>query len=53
MKEQIEKEIDNIRESIKFEESINKDSGELSFLYYQLHELEERVKDENKDNETI
>lgn len=43
MKEKIEKEIDSIKDSIKFEESINKDSGQLSFLYYQLRELESEL----------
>lgn len=57
MKEHIEKEIEMQKERIRIEESINKDSCELSFLYYQLHELEnelkERVKDENKNYKTI
>lgn len=45
-KEKLEKEIEYLKESIEFEKSINKDSGELSFLYYQLHELEKELNNE-------
>ena len=52
-KEKLEKEIEYLKDSIKTEESINKDSGNLSFLYYQLHELEDELKEINNANERI
>jgi len=45
-KEEILKDIEDQKESIKFEEQINKDNGELSFLYWQLHELERELENE-------
>lgn len=44
-KEQIEKDIDSQKRKIALEESFNKDSGNLSFLYWQLYELEKELCD--------
>ena len=45
-KEEIKKDIDSQKRKIALEESFNKDSGNLSFLYWQLHELERELNEE-------
>lgn len=42
-KEQIEKEIESQKDMIAVEKRFHPDSEELSFLYYQLHELEDEL----------
>lgn len=42
-KEGIEKDIKHQKEMIELEKSFNKDSGELSFLYWQLSQLEKEL----------
>lgn len=44
-KENIKKEIDSLKEQIEVVEKRNSDNGNLSFLYWQLHELEKELKD--------
>lgn len=51
-KEELKKEIEKVKESIETEKSFNSNSGNLSFLYYQLHELERELnKEEEKRND--
>ena len=47
-KEVIKKEIEEQKRRIKLEESFNEDSGELSFLYWQLSQLEKELKEVEK-----
>ena len=42
-KEEILKDIENQKESIKLEKTFNENSGELSFLYWQLSQLEKEL----------
>ena len=42
-KEQLQKQIEVLKSEIEVIKSHNEDSGELSFLYYQLHELEKEL----------
>ena len=42
-KEQLQKQIASLKAEIDSIKSRNEDSGELSFLYYQLHELEREL----------
>lgn len=42
-KEKIRQEIESLLEEIKLEKSFNADSGSLSFLYYQLYQLQSRL----------
>lgn len=42
-KEQLQKQITSLKTEIEIIKSHNEDSGELSFLYYQLHELEKEL----------
>lgn len=42
-KEQLQKQIEVLKVEINSIKSRNEDSGELSFLYYQLHELEKEL----------
>ena len=42
-KEELKKEIEKVKESIETEKNFNSNSGNLSFLYYQLHELREEL----------
>lgn len=49
-REDIEKDIEKQRESIVLEKEFNEDSGELSFLYWQLHELEKELENYDKEN---
>lgn len=44
-KEEIEKDINSQLETIETEKRINENSGELSFLYYQLSQLKEELKE--------
>lgn len=46
--EEIEKDIKDQKDSIELEKKFNQDSGELSFLYWQLYELEEELKGAKK-----
>ena len=43
-KEALRQEIEKLINKIAQEEKYNKDSGSLSFLYYQLYELQNRLK---------
>lgn len=47
-KEQIEKEIKEQKERIEFEKKLNENNGELSFLYWQLSQLQEELKEVEK-----
>ena len=47
-KEVIEKEIKDQEERIELEKSFNENSGELSFLYWQLSQLKEELKEATK-----
>lgn len=49
--EDVKNEIKNLEEMIELEKSFNKNSGNLSFLYYQLHCEKEKLKklEENKN----
>lgn len=42
-KEQLKKQIEVLKSEIEVIKSHNEDSGELSFLYYQLRELEKEL----------
>lgn len=42
-KEELRKEIEKLLDEIKTEREFNEDSGNLSFLYYQLYELQNRL----------
>ena len=42
-KEEIEKDIKDQKDRIALEKSFNENSGELSFLYWQLDELEREL----------
>ena len=42
-KEELQKQIEVLKAEINSIKSRNEDSGELSFLYYQLHELEKEL----------
>ncbi len=42
-KEQLQKQIEVLKAEIEVIKSHNEDSSELSFLYYQLHELEKEL----------
>lgn len=42
-KEQLQKQIEVLKSEIEVIKSHNEDSDELSFLYYQLHELENEL----------
>lgn len=44
-REEIEKDIENQKKSIELEKKFNEDSGELSFLYWQLSQLEKELKE--------
>lgn len=47
-KEQIEKEIESQKDMIAVEKSFHPDSEELSFLYWQLHQLEDELEEYEK-----
>lgn len=42
-KEELRQEIEKVLDEIAIEERINKDSGNLSFLYYQLWSLQKEL----------
>ena len=44
-REEIEKEIEEQKKTISTVEKFNEDSGELSFLYWQLSQLEKELKE--------
>ena len=46
---EILKDIENQKQSIEFEKKFNKDSDELSFLYWQLSELEKELENERSN----
>ena len=47
-KEGILKDIEHQKEMIKLEKSFNDNSGELSFLYWQLYQLEKELENYEK-----
>lgn len=42
-KEELRKEIESLLDDIKLEKSFNENSGNLSFLYYQLWQLQKEL----------
>lgn len=52
-REEIEKDIKNQKEKIQLEKLINENSGSLSFLYHQLHELESELEDYEEEHTEI
>lgn len=49
-REGIEKDIQTQKKMIELEKRFNEDSGELSFLYHQLDELEKELREYDEKN---